>query len=57
LHKGKITLLPGEKQPSIPAIAPGNAPPPSVPAPTGAKTIIAPTPQPEPTAGVLEPTR
>jgi general secretion pathway protein D len=23
LHKGKITLLPGEKQPTIPAIAPG----------------------------------
>jgi general secretion pathway protein D len=28
LNGGKITLLPGEKQPSIPAIAPGNRPPP-----------------------------
>jgi general secretion pathway protein D len=26
LHKGKITLLPGEKQPSIPPIPPGNGP-------------------------------
>jgi general secretion pathway protein D len=29
LHKGKITLLPGEKQPSIPPITPGSAPPPT----------------------------
>jgi hypothetical protein len=27
LHKGKITLLPGERQPSIPTIPPGDAPP------------------------------
>jgi general secretion pathway protein D len=27
LHKGKITLLPGEKQPAIPPIPPGNSPP------------------------------
>jgi general secretion pathway protein D len=33
LHKGKITLLPGEKQPAIPAIQPGNTPPPSIRAP------------------------
>jgi general secretion pathway protein D len=26
LHKGKITLLPGEKQPAIPSIPPGNTP-------------------------------
>jgi len=40
LHKGKITLLPGEKQPSIPAI--------QAPADPGATTIIAPSPQPAP---------
>jgi general secretion pathway protein D len=33
LHKGKITLLPGEKQPAIPAIPPGNTPPPLISAP------------------------
>jgi general secretion pathway protein D len=33
LHKGKITLLPGEKQPAIPAIPPGNTPPPLIRAP------------------------
>ena len=33
LHTGKITLLPGEKQPSIPPIPPGNTPPPSIQAP------------------------
>ena len=42
LHKGKITLLPGEKQPAIPPIPPGNSPAPQ-PAPTGA---IALDPQP-----------
>jgi general secretion pathway protein D len=31
LHKGKITLLPGETQPSIPPIAPGNTSRPSTP--------------------------
>jgi general secretion pathway protein D len=44
LHKGKITLLPGETQPSIPAIPPGNRPPPSNPAPTDGPPIIAPAP-------------
>jgi general secretion pathway protein D len=48
LHKGKITLLPGEKQPSIPPMPPGNTPPPSIGAPTDGSTIIAPTPQPDP---------
>jgi general secretion pathway protein D len=38
LNGGKITLLPGEKQPSLPPIPPGNTP---QPAPTGA---IAPSP-------------
>jgi len=46
LHKGKITLLPGEKQPSIPAIAPGNPPPPSIRAPAGGSTMVVPTPAP-----------
>jgi hypothetical protein len=46
LHKGKITLLPGEKQPSIPPVAPGNPPPPSIRAPAGGSTIVAPTPAP-----------
>ncbi|MGO9512581.1 MAG: type II secretion system secretin GspD [Steroidobacteraceae bacterium] len=53
LHKGKITLLPGEKQPSMPAIppnAPGNAHPAALPAPTGSVITIAPTPQPAPSA-------
>src|ERR1700730_17060639 len=52
LHKGKITLLPGEMQPSIPAIAPGNTPPPSIRAPTDGSAIIAPTPQPAPTGAI-----
>jgi general secretion pathway protein D len=45
LHKGKITLLPGEKQPSIPPI-------PSRPGtyPNGKGTIVAPAPQPVPGA-------
>ncbi len=43
LHKGKITLLPGEKQPSIPPISskPGTYP-------NGTGTIVAPAPQPVP---------
>jgi general secretion pathway protein D len=45
LHKGTITLLPGEKQPSIPAIPPGDAPPPSIRAPTDGSAVIAPAPQ------------
>jgi general secretion pathway protein D len=48
LNGGKITLLPGEKQPSIPAIPPGHAPPPSIQAPTGPQTDPAPAHTPEP---------
>jgi len=49
LHKGKITLLPGEKQPSIPAIqqAGDSAGSPATPSP-GRTTIVAPAPQPAP---------
>jgi general secretion pathway protein D len=45
LHKGKITLLPGEKQPSIPPIPikPGSYP-------NGTNVIVAPAPQPVPGA-------
>ncbi|HEY3658433.1 MAG TPA: type II secretion system secretin GspD [Steroidobacteraceae bacterium] len=49
LNGGKITLLPGEKQPSIPEIQPGNAPPPSIRAPTEGAPTIAPTQQAAPT--------
>jgi general secretion pathway protein D len=52
LHKGKITLLPGERQPSLPAIPPtspnatnSQALPPGAP-PPGTRVIIAPSPQP-----------
>jgi general secretion pathway protein D len=53
LHKGKITLLPGERQPSLPAIPPSspnaiNSQAPAAPAP-GTPVIIAPSPQPAPT--------
>jgi general secretion pathway protein D len=48
LHGGKITLLPGEKQPSIPAIAPDRAPPPSIRAPTDGSTTTDPAPSPAP---------
>jgi general secretion pathway protein D len=48
LNGGKITLLPGEKQPSIPAIPPGHTPPPSIQAPTGPQTDPAPAHTPEP---------
>jgi general secretion pathway protein D len=49
LHKGKITLLPGERQPSLPAIPPSspNAINSQAPAP-GTPVIIAPSPQPAP---------
>jgi general secretion pathway protein D len=54
LHKGKITLLPGERQPSLPAIPASSpnainsqAPASGVPAP-GTPVIIAPSPQPAP---------
>ena len=46
LHKGKITLLPGEKQPSIP---PYSAAPPPTQRSTGPGTV-APAPQPAPSA-------
>jgi len=52
LNGGKITLLPGEKQPSIPEIQPGNAPPPSIRAPTEGAPTIAPTPQPAPMGAI-----
>jgi general secretion pathway protein D len=42
LHKGKITLLPGEKQPSIPQI------PPASPSTPRGPTTVAPAPQPAP---------
>ena len=45
LHKGKITLLPGETQPSIPPIPPAEAPSPSIRPPTNGSTVIAPAPQ------------
>jgi general secretion pathway protein D len=54
LHKGKITLLPGERQPSLPAIpatSPNaiNSQAPGAPA-AGTPVYIAPSPQPAPTA-------
>jgi general secretion pathway protein D len=51
LHKGKITLLPGERQPSLPAIppsSPNSINSQGVPAP-GTPVIIAPSAQPAPT--------
>jgi general secretion pathway protein D len=50
LHKGKITLLPGEKQPSIPQI------PPSSPNAQRGATSVAPAPQPVPPPQVAPPT-
>jgi general secretion pathway protein D len=50
LHKGKITLLPGEKQPSIPPMPPTQVRPAPLPPPNGSGTTIAPTPQPAPSA-------
>jgi general secretion pathway protein D len=44
LHKGKITLLPGEQQPSIPPIPHDNAPPPSIRVPTDGSAVVAPAP-------------
>jgi general secretion pathway protein D len=52
LHKGKITLLPGEKQPAIPPIPPGVSPPPSNRAPTQGLKTITPAPQPAPTGAI-----
>ncbi len=48
LHKGKITLLPGEKQPSIPPMVPYNGPPSSQRSPNAGGATIAPAPQPAP---------
>jgi general secretion pathway protein D len=48
LHKGHITLLPGEKQPSIPPIQPYSGPPVRTPGVGG--TTVAPAPQPASTA-------
>jgi general secretion pathway protein D len=59
LHNGKITLLPGEVQPSVPAIAPHDAPtkiaPAAQPAPSGQPaptSQIAPASQPAPGAQI-----
>jgi general secretion pathway protein D len=50
LHKGKITLLPGERQPSIPSI-PASSPNAQTEAPPpGSRVIIAPSNQPVPGA-------
>jgi general secretion pathway protein D len=50
LHKGKITLLPGERQPSLPVIPPTSPNAINSQAPTpGAPVYIAPSPQPAPT--------
>ncbi|MDP8983808.1 MAG: type II secretion system secretin GspD [Pseudomonadota bacterium] len=51
LHKGNITLLPGEKQPSLPAMTPRRAP---TPAPTAAPARI-PTPAQAPDGSSLTP--
>lgn len=45
LHKGKVTLLPGEKEPALPPYDPGAAGPPSH---TGLGSMIAPAAQPAP---------
>ncbi len=50
LHKGKITLLPGEKQPSIPAIPPNSPNSGRAATSPGGGTTIAPAPQPVPGA-------
>jgi general secretion pathway protein D len=50
LHKGKITLLPGEKQPSIPPIQPYEPPPPLRAPNAGGATTVAPAPQVAPSA-------
>jgi len=53
LHKGKIWLLPGEKQPAVPPIqpnSPNGARPAPLPAPSSGVTTIAPAPQPAPSA-------
>jgi general secretion pathway protein D len=63
LHKGKITLLPGERQPSVPAIPPNSPnaqsalPPAQSAPPPGSGVIIAPTAQPAPAAQPTPPTQ
>jgi general secretion pathway protein D len=49
LHKGKVTLLPGEKQPSIPQIAPNS------PNARRGTTSVAPAPQPVPARQIAPP--
>jgi general secretion pathway protein D len=48
LHKGHITLLPGEKQPLIPPIPPGSGLPAAPPADANAQGATPNTPQPRP---------
>jgi general secretion pathway protein D len=48
LNKGKITLLPGERQPSISPLPAGNTPTSSTRAPPGGPTVSTPGPQPAP---------
>jgi general secretion pathway protein D len=63
LHKGKITLLPGERQPSIPAIPPSSpnsqtqAPPPGTPVIIAPSPKIAPGAQPAPAPSVAPPSQ
>jgi general secretion pathway protein D len=58
LHKGHITLLPGEKQPLIPAVPPGSGLPAAPPADANAQgaTPNAPRPSPAPQAPVQQAT-
>ena len=53
LHKGHITLLPGEKQPSIPPMQPYAGPPVRSPGVSG--TTVAPAPQPAAAVGIATP--
>jgi general secretion pathway protein D len=55
LHKGKITLLPGEHQPAIPPMVPSGPRPSAQPGNPNGTTIIAPAPQPVPGAQPLPP--
>jgi len=57
LHKGKITLLPGEKQPSIPPIQPydGQSAAPSRTPNAGGATTVAPAAQPAPSPQPVPP--
>jgi general secretion pathway protein D len=55
LNKGRITLLPGERQPSIPPLPAGNAPTSSARASPGGPTVSTQGPQPAP-SGAAGPT-